>query len=131
MATLYRRRNDRNGMGMVECIAKQRGIQFKPPLTNCAEKERVRVRAATFPIHFKSPLSEHNSITTEILSQSIKVAREEEGMGRPVSRLTPDEGDLGKKIFLFVYCVGVRVRLRCGYEKYILYIISTLVSSMI
>ena len=35
--------------------------------------ERERVRAATFPIHFKSPLSEHNSIKTEILSQSIKV----------------------------------------------------------
>ena len=84
-ATLYRRRNDRNGMGMVECIAKQRGIQFKPPLTNCAERERVR--SATFPIHFKSPLSEHNLIKTEILSQSIKVAREEEGMGRQVSRL--------------------------------------------
>ena len=48
----------------------------------------------------------------------MKVAREE-GMVRQVSRLKHDEGDLGKKIFLFVY-VGVRVRLQCGYEKYIL-----------
>ena len=60
-------------------------------------RERERVRAATFPIHFKSPLSEHNSIKTEILSQSIR--REEEGIVRQVSRLTPDEGDLGKRIF--------------------------------
>ena len=90
-------------MGIVECIAKQRGIQFKPPLTNCAERERVRVRAATFPIHFKSPLSEHNSIKTEILSQSIKVAREE-------TSVKINKGDLGKKIFLFVYCIGVKVR---------------------